>query len=82
MNYVAPPPKAQQLREGQGLHIIEASLSPSDTPHSVKLLRTSDQPVAVTFTSKHTAITREKYPCPDGIRTSQSKQVSGRTPSP
>jgi hypothetical protein len=39
---------------GQGLLIIEASRSPSDTPHSVGLLWTSDQLVAETSTSQHT----------------------------
>jgi hypothetical protein len=35
---------------GQGLLIIDASRSHSDTPHSVRLLWTSDQPVAETLT--------------------------------
>jgi hypothetical protein len=35
---------------GLGLLIVEASRSHSDTPHSVGLLWTSDQPVAMTFT--------------------------------
>jgi len=62
VNSVAPP-KTQQPLVGQGLHIIEASRSHSVTPHSVRLLWTSDQSVAVTFTSKHTAFTKDKYPC-------------------
>jgi hypothetical protein len=37
---------AQQPLMGQGLLIIEASLSRSDTPHSVRILWTSDRPVA------------------------------------
>ena len=82
MNSVAPPPKTEQPRVDQGLHIMEASRSYSDTPPSVRLLRTSDQSVAVTFTSKHTTFTRDKYPCPGGIRTSQHQQVSGRKPTP
>ena len=41
---------AQQPIVGQGLLIIEASPSHSDTPHSVGLLLTSDQPVAGTTT--------------------------------
>ena len=35
---------------GLGLHIIEASRLHSDTPHSVGLLQTSDEPVAETCT--------------------------------
>jgi hypothetical protein len=41
---------AQQSPVGQGLLIIEASRSHSDTPHSVGLLWTSDQPDAETAT--------------------------------
>jgi len=37
---------AQEPPVDQGLLIIEASLSHSDTPHSVRLLWTSYQPVA------------------------------------
>jgi len=40
-----PPPPV-----GQGLLIIEASRSHSDTPHAVGLLWTSDQVVAETST--------------------------------
>jgi hypothetical protein len=43
-------PMAQQPLLGQGPLIIEASRSHSDTPHSVGLLWTSDQPVAETST--------------------------------
>jgi hypothetical protein len=39
-------PVAQQPPVGQGLLIIEASRSHSDTPHTVGLLWTSDQPDA------------------------------------
>ena len=38
-----PPPMALQPMVGQGLIIIEGSLSHPDTPHSVGLLWTSDQ---------------------------------------
>jgi hypothetical protein len=43
-------PMAQQPPVGQGLLIIEASRSHLDTPHSVGLLWTSDQPDAETST--------------------------------
>jgi hypothetical protein len=39
------PPVAQQPLLGQGLLVIKASRSHSDSPHSVGLLWTSDQPV-------------------------------------
>ena len=54
---------AQQPLEGLGLLIIEASRSHSDTPQSVGLLWTSDQPDAETSTGQHTALTSGKYPC-------------------
>jgi hypothetical protein len=36
-------------------------------PHSIGL-RTSDRPVAETFTWQHTTLTRSAHPCPGGIR--------------
>jgi hypothetical protein len=47
----------------QGLLIIEASRSHSDTPHSVRHLWTSDQPDAETSASQHATITRDRQPC-------------------
>jgi len=41
---------AMQPLVGQGLFIVEASRSYSDTPLSVGLLWTGDQPVSETFT--------------------------------
>ena len=41
-------PMAQQPPVGQGLLIVEASRSHSDTPHSAVLLWTTDQPSAGT----------------------------------
>jgi hypothetical protein len=51
-----PPTMAQQPLVGQGVLIIESSLSHSDTPHSVGLLWTDDQPDAKTSTSQHTTL--------------------------
>ena len=45
-----PPPMAQQPLVSQGLFIIEASRSHLDTPHSIGLPCTSDQPDAETST--------------------------------
>jgi len=59
----------QQTPAGQGLLIIEALRSHSDTPQSVELLWTSDQPVAETYTWHHTTFTRDKYQCPSEVRT-------------
>jgi hypothetical protein len=53
-------PTAQQPLVGQGILIIEASRSLSDTSYSVGLLWTSDQPHAETSTWQHTTLTREK----------------------
>ena len=61
---------------GPGLIIVETSRSHADIHppththrHSVELLWTSDQPVAETSTWQHTTPTRERHPCPCGIRT-------------
>jgi hypothetical protein len=51
---------AQQRLVGQGLHIIDSSRSHSDTPHSVGLLWTSDEPDADTSTWQHTTLTRNR----------------------
>jgi hypothetical protein len=55
---------AQQPPVGQGLLIIEASRSRSDTPHSVGLLWTSDQPDADTSTWQHTNTHKRQTPMP------------------
>jgi hypothetical protein len=52
---------AQQPLVGQCPLIIEASRSHSDTPHSVGLLWTSDQPDAVTSTWQHTTLTADNH---------------------
>ena len=44
--FPSPPQVAQEPLVGQGLLIIGASQSHSDTPHLVELLWTSDQPAA------------------------------------
>ena len=49
---------AQQPPVGQGLRIIQASQSHSDTPHSAGLLWMSDQPVAKTCIWQHTKFLR------------------------
>jgi hypothetical protein len=53
----------QQPPVGQTLLIVEASRSHSDTPHSVGLLWTSDQPDAETSTWQHTTLTGDRHPC-------------------
>ena len=67
---------------GQGLLVIEDSWSHSDTPHLVGLLWTSDQPVAETSTWQHTTLTIDRHPYPWQDSNPQSKQVSGRRPTP
>jgi hypothetical protein len=61
---------------------FEAPLSHSDTPHSVGLLWTSDQPVAETSTWQHTTLTRDRHPCPWLDSNPYSQQASGRRPTP
>jgi hypothetical protein len=57
-------PMARQPPVGHGLPIIQASQSHSDTPQSVGLLWTSDQPYAETSTWQHTTHTRDRLPRP------------------
>jgi hypothetical protein len=73
---------ARQPLVGQGPLIIEASRSHSDTPHSVGLLLTSDQPDAETSTWQHTTLTTDRHPCPRWDSNPQSQQANGRRPTP
>ena len=72
---------AQQPLVGQDL-IIKASRSHSDTPHSVGLLWTSDQPVAETSTWQHTPLTRDRHPCSRRYSNPQSQLPIGHRPTP
>jgi len=54
----------RQTLVGQGPIFIETSRSHSDTPQSVGLLWTGDQPVAESSTWQHTSLTRDRPPCP------------------
>ena len=50
---------------GYDLLILEVlEITQSDTPDSVGLLWTSDQPVSETSTWQHTTLTTDKHPCP------------------
>jgi hypothetical protein len=69
---------APQPPEGKGLIITEASRSHSDTPQSVELLWTGDQPDAKTSTWQHTTLTTDRHPCPRLDSNPQSQQASGR----
>jgi hypothetical protein len=51
-----------------------------DTPDSVGLLWTRDQPVAETSTWQHTTLTRDRHPCPRQDSNPQSQQASGQRP--
>jgi hypothetical protein len=70
----------QQTLVGQGLLIIEASRSHSDTPHSVGLLWTRDRLNAETSTWQHTPPT--SHPCLRRDSNSQSQQASDPRPTP
>jgi len=52
---------------GQGLSIFEVSRSHSDTPHSIALLRTSDQPVAGASTWETHNSRRRHIPIPPAV---------------
>jgi len=73
---------AEQPPVGQGLLIIEASQSHSDTPHVVGLLWTSDQTDAETSTWQSPTLTRDGHPCLRRDSNPQSQQASGRRPTP
>jgi hypothetical protein len=73
---------ARQPLLGQGLLIVDTSRSQSDTPHSVELLCTSDQPDAETSTWLHLIFKRVKYSCTRGDSNPQCQQSSGRRPTP
>jgi len=54
---------------GLSLLIAEVPRSHSDTSHTIGLLWTSHGPVTETSTWRHKTITRDRHPCPGGIRT-------------
>jgi len=53
---------SQQPLVGQGLLIIETSPSHSDTPHSLGLFWSSDQPIAETSTWHYPKLSRDRHP--------------------
>jgi hypothetical protein len=55
-----------------------ASRSHSDTPQSLGLLWTSDQPDAETYTWKHITLTTDRHPCQRRDSNPQTQQASGR----
>jgi hypothetical protein len=75
-------PEAQQPKSGQGLLILEASQSHSDTQHSAELPWTSDQPDVETSTWQHTTLKRDRHPCPRRDSNPQSQQAKGGRPTP
>ena len=75
-------PTARQPPVGQGLLIIKSSRSHSDTPHSVGLLWTSDQPDAEVSTWQNTTFTTGGHPRPRRDSNPQSQQANGSRPTP
>jgi hypothetical protein len=73
---------AQQLLVVEGFIIIGDSRSHSDTPYSVGILWTSDQPDAEPSTLLHSAFTTDRHPCSRRDKNPQSKQASNRKPTP
>jgi len=60
---------------GHALLIVEASRSLSDTPQSVGLLWTRDQPEPETSTWQHTIFTTDRLACPRRCSNPQSQQT-------
>jgi len=73
---------AQQPLVDQGLLIVEGSASHPDTPQTVGLLWTSDQPDTVNSSCQHSTIKRDKLPCHRWGSNIQSQQASGSIPTP
>jgi hypothetical protein len=70
---------------GHDVLIHEFSRSHSDTPHSVGLLWTSDQPNAETSAWQHTTLTTDRHPFPTvvfepTISEGEQQQVLGLRP--
>ena len=72
---------ARQPIVGQDHLVIEVSRSQSDSPQSVGLLWTSDQPDAETSTLQHTTLTRNRHPDIRRDSNPQFQQFSGRRPT-
>jgi hypothetical protein len=70
----------QQPLVGQGLLIIKTSRSHSDTPHSVGLLCTSDQPDAETSTYNVQPSWQTDIQVPGGIRTRNRRKQAAADP--
>ena len=66
---------ARHLLVGQGLLIIEASLSHSDTPQSIGFLWTSDQPFSGTSTWQHTTLTKDRHSKPQSQQAESGPQT-------
>jgi hypothetical protein len=64
------------------LLFIETSRSHSDTPHTVGLLWTSDEPDAQNSTWQNTTLTRDRQQCPRWDSSPQSQQARGCRPTP
>jgi hypothetical protein len=77
-----PGPMAQKPVADKDLLIIEFSRLDSDTPHSLRLLWTSDQTETEISNWQQTALTRERQTCLRWDSNRQSQQASGRRPMP
>jgi hypothetical protein len=82
LNVLIVFPVVQQPLVGQGLLIIEAAQSHSDTPHSPWLLWTGDQPDTETSTWQVTTLARDRHPCPQRDLNPQSQWANGCRPTP
>jgi len=69
-------PTAQQPPLCQGLLVVEDSRWHSETPHSVGLFWTNDQPVAKTCIWQHTTLTRHRHPCLQRYSNPQPQQTA------
>ena len=74
---------ARQPSVGQGLLILEVSISHTTTHHrrqdsSGRMISSSQRPLPL----QHTILTTDRYPCPRWDSNPQSQQANGRRPMP
>ena len=69
---------SQQPIVGHDFLIIEASRSHPDTPHSVGLLWTRDQPEEDNSTWQHKTLKRDRHPCNRRDSNPQPQEASGQ----
>jgi hypothetical protein len=74
------PPNTTERQHLVGQDLLRFQDSRSHTHRHTRLLYTSDEPNAETFTLQQASFTRNRHPCPLRDYNSQPQQVNGRRP--